>query len=446
MHGIDGGRDRGGKNLIRAGGNSGTTRSPALVGGSGVHLEYSDGTVLLDASNTGGPLGHAHPAMVEAVVEAARFPVATEGQLWAERDAAADELVDIAFAGETDWVGGVRFGLSGSEVNDIALSLAQALTGRAPIVARERAYHGLVGLARDVTLQPQWHGGLSLIDGGVRAPARTTEVRTIAGPDGGIWRTAGSTAPRHPDEQELAAAFPGAAAVIIDYTQGGRYYDAEYQERVAGAARDADCLWIADEVVTGLGRSGSWFAFQGASSRPDLVTMGKPLAGGAAPAGAVVLSKRVLDLLRAAKWQNYSTFRAHPTMIHAVRAHLRVVRAEGLVDRATAGGRRLAAALIELADRHRCVERIAGKGLHWTVELRGPDWHRWFSDTGTPQPADHVVAAARSHGVQIGTSDEAGSLFIAPPLIITDAELDRIIEALDAGLTAADELLSRVVV
>lgn len=219
--------------LVRAGVNSTAPRPPALVGGRGVYLEYADGTTVLDASNTGGPLGHAHPAMVEAVVESARFPVATEGQRWAERDAAADELVDIAFAGETDWVGGVRFGLSGSEVNDIALALAQSLTGRDPLVTRERAYHGLVGLSRAVTVQPQWHGGLSLLTGGVRTPARSSEVRTIAGPDGAVWRAAGSAAARALVDTELTAALSESAAVIVDYTQGGRYYDAGYQERVA---------------------------------------------------------------------------------------------------------------------------------------------------------------------------------------------------------------------
>ena len=431
--------------LVRAGRNASGPRPAALVGGHGVYLEYADGTTVLDASNTGGPLGHSHPAMVEAIVESAGFPVATEGQMWGERDAAADELIDTAFAGEDDWVGGVRFGLSGSEVNDIALSLAQSLTGRDALVARERAYHGLVGLSRDVTLQPQWHGGLSMVSGGVRAPSRVAEVRTIAGPDGGIWRADGTIPFSAPNDAELAAALENSAAVIIDYTQGGRYYDAAYQERVAQAARASDSLWIADEVVTGLGRSGSWFAFQGAESRPDMVTMGKPLAGGAAPAGAVVLSKRTIEMLREAKWQNYSTFRAHPAMIHAARAHLRVVKSEGLVERAAEAGERFASALIQIAERHSSVERIAGKGMHWTIELRGPDWQDWRSDTSESQIADHVAAEARARGVQIGTSDEATSLFIAPPLIVSDDEIDRILEALDAGLAVADSLSTQEV-
>lgn len=410
-----------------------------IVGGTGVFLEYAEGSKRIDASNTGGPLGHAHPAMVEALREAASYPVVNEGHAWAERDAAADELVATAFGGE-DWVGGVRFGLSGSEVNDIALTLAQAISGREPIVARERAYHGLVGLSRDVTVQPQWHGGLSTLAGEVRRPSAGVEIRTIPGPDGTTWLAEGADRPRALATGDLAA-LAGAAAIIVDYTQGGRYYDPGYQEAVAAAARSAGALWVADEVVTGLGRSGSWMQFHGADSRPDLVTLGKPLAGGAAPAGAVVLSKRALDVLDSAKWQNYSTFRAHPVTIHAIRAHLRVAAAEGLPARAAALGEILGGHLAALATAHTSVLRVAGRGLHWTLELQGPDWTTWRSTSTERHLSDAVVATAREHGVQISTSDEPTSLFLAPPLVIEEPELLRVVEALDAGLTTADRIL-----
>ncbi|TPW78265.1 aminotransferase class III-fold pyridoxal phosphate-dependent enzyme [Schumannella sp. 10F1B-5-1] len=413
-----------------------------IVGGEGAYLRTSDGRQLLDASNTGGPLGHAHPAMVEAIVTAARFPVANESQPWRERELAAEELIDIAFAGEGDWIGGLRFGLSGSEVNDTALTLAQSVTGRLPVVARERAYHGLVGLARDVTLQPQWHGGLSHTDGsGVSAPAPGVEVRTIAAPDGAIWMREAAPAASL-DPTQLAAALDGSAAVIVDYTQGGRYHDAAYQDAVATAAADAGALWIADEVVTGLGRGGSWFAFQKGERRPDIVTLGKPIAGGAAPGGAVVLSKELVERLDGVKWQSYSTFRGHPVMVHAVRAHLRVVRDEGLVARAAAGGELLAARLREIAERHPSVQRVAGDGLHWTIELVGMDWREWESTSTETQPSDLVARAMLAAGVKVSTSDEPTSLFLAPPLIATDAELERIASTLDDALAHSDAALS----
>jgi 4-aminobutyrate aminotransferase-like enzyme len=425
--------------LITSGLRTAPDPSRRIVGGEGVYLHLADGTRLLDASNTGGPLGHGHPAMQEAIREAAVFPVVNESHSWAERDEVADELVATAFAGE-DWVGGVRFGMSGSEVNDIALSLAQAVTGRTPVVTRERAYHGLVGLSRDVTVQPQWHGGLSTLAGEVRRPSSGTEVRTIGAPGGSAYSADGATGATVPGDAELSV-IDNAAAVIVDYTQGGFYYDPQYQDAISQRAREAGALWIADEVVTGLGRSGRWMQFTGASSRPDIVTLGKPLAGGAVPAGAVVLSRRMTEILESAKWQNYSTFRAHPVVVHAIRAHLRVAAAEGLPQRAATLGAEFGRMLVEVGHRHSSVLRVAGNGLHWTVELPGPDWRTWQSTSVQPHLSDTVVGEARLRGVQISTSDEPTSLFLAPPLIVTREQLERIVDALDAGLTAADRVL-----
>lgn len=416
-----------------------------LVGGNGVYLHYSDGTTVIDGSNTGCPLGHAHPAMIEAVTQAAALPVANEGQPWFERELAAEELSSLLNkAAGKDWVGKVVFGLSGSEVNDIALSFAQAFTERVPIAVRERAYHGLVGLSRDATVQPQWHCGLSYTNPPhVQTPAAATEVRIIPAPDGALWQRGGKTPSGTQDntalESACESAFEGSAAVIVDYTQGGRYYESPlYQDVIARKAQEKGTLWIADEVVTGLGRCGTLFAFQKGSTTPDIVTMGKPLAGGAAPAGAVVLSKRVIETLDGAKWQNYSTFRGHPVMIHATRRHMQLVEQEGLPERAAYLGMRLGTALVSLAKNHTCVTRVAGSGLHWTVEFEGKDWRTWDSTQVGDNISDVIVRTALKAGVRLSTSDEPSSLFIAPPLIIEEPELDKIVEALDRGLFAGD--------
>jgi 4-aminobutyrate aminotransferase-like enzyme len=425
--------------LLQTGLNAGKIPPVSVVGGEGVYFLLDDGRKVIDGSNTGGPLGHAHPEIVEAVTRASHAPVINEGWLWAEREEAAAELIETAFAGE-DWVGAVRFALSGSEANDLALSLAQAITGRGPLVTRERAYHGMVGLAREMTVQPHWHGGLSKLGGGVQPVPRSTDVRVIPAPVGAKYGGVAAAPLRErltPAPERLA----GSAAAILDYTQGGIYYDPEYQDAVAGAARDAGTLWIADEVVTGLGRSGRWFAFQGAQSRPDIVTLGKPLAGGGAPAGAIVLSKNLVESLGDKSWQTYSTFRGHPISIAAARAHLRIVARDGLIDRVAKLEGVMHHVLVDIAQRHPSVARVDGYGLHWTIELHGPDWRTWYADTDALPAASLVAARALAAGALIGTSGERTSLFIAPPLTIADDELDRLLSALDVGLAAADELL-----
>lgn len=95
--------------------------------------------------------------------------------------------------------------------------------------------------------------------------------------------------------------------------------------------------------------------------------------------------------------------------------------------------------LIEIAERHPSVARVDGRGLHWTVELHGPDWRTWEANTTEAPIASLVAAKALDAGAMIGTSGEQTSLFLAPPLIISEKELDLILEALDEGLFVADE-------
>lgn len=429
------------KRLIQMSFNAGTKPVARIVDGEGVYFILDDGSRVIDGSNTGGPLGHRHPVMMEALQRAISFPVVNDGWFWAEREDAAQELIDIAFEGETSWIGGVRFCLSGGEANDLALSLSQAVTGRSEIATRERAYHGMTGLSRNVTVQPHWHGGLSSHRGGIKPVPRLIPTQVIPSPIGSRYGGDQVDSVIHPDD--VVNTLSQTAAVIVDYTQGGIYYDPVYQNQIASAAQKAGSLWIADEVVTGLGRYGRWFAFQGAESRPDIVTLGKPLAGGAAAAGAVVLSKDLMDQLQDHSWQTYSTFRGHPVMIAGIRAFLRVLVEEGLVQKIAELEDWMEKRLIEIAKKHPSVARVDGRGLHWTIELDGPDWRKWKSDTAELPIISQVALRALEHGALLGTSGEQTSLFIAPPLIIKKSELEQLLEALDQGLQVADEAKER---
>lgn len=413
-----------------------------IVDGEGVDLILEDGRRVLDGTNTGAPLGHRHPDMVAAMKHAASAPVVHEAWTWIDREEAVQDLQRVAFRGEEDWFGGVRFCISGSEANDLALSLAQAVTKRTTLATRERAYHGAVGLARDATVQPQWHGGLSWRHGGVDAVPGAARVVELPPPRG--QRIGGTSEIHDADSRQLARAeqdLADVAAVIIDYTQGATYYSAPYQEAVAGAAERAGALWVADEVVTGLGRTGVWFSFQGADSRPDLVTLGKGLGAGATPAGAVVISRRLAERIDGALWQTVSTFRGHPMTVSAIRAHLRVLERDHLVARVAQLDSVMRNLMSELADRHNSVERIDGRGLHWTVELRGPDWRSWDATMSETPLSTRVAARALEAGALIQTGGESGALTLAPPLISEEHDLERLAAALDHGLFLADHEL-----
>ncbi|MEO3474445.1 aminotransferase class III-fold pyridoxal phosphate-dependent enzyme [Roseomonas sp. CAU 1739] len=423
--------------LLRTGLNAGTA-APRVVGGQGVHFHLDDGRRVLDGSNTGGPLGHAHPRMAQALRDAAGLPMVSEGWSWTGRDQAAEDLFEIGLAGEESWAGAVRFCLSGSEANDIALSLSQALTGRHAIATRERAYHGLVGLARDATVQPHWHGGLAA-EHRTRLPFPGAPVHVLPPPDGLTYDSAtGGARPSSLHFDNAPAMLAQSAAVILDYTQGGFYHDGAYQDAVAAIARDQGALWIADEVVTGLGRAGRPFAFQGGASRPDIVTLGKGLGGGSMAVAAVILSHDVLREMQGSAWQNYGTLRGHPLTMAAVSAYLGILREEALLDRVAALEPFYAQRLTEIARRHPSVCRVAGQGLHWTIELHGPDWRHWLADTPDAPIASRVAGHALGLGAVIGTSGEQTSLFLAPPLVISRDESETLLAILDESLAIAD--------
>ncbi|MFS3137408.1 aminotransferase class III-fold pyridoxal phosphate-dependent enzyme [Gluconacetobacter sacchari] len=427
--------------------NAGGAPPPEVVGGEGVYFILADGRRVLDGSNTAGALGHGHPVMSEIMRRAATAPVVSEGWRWRERDAAAERLMETAFADEQDWVGAVRFCLSGSEANDMALSLAQSLTGRGLLTTRERAYHGLVGLSRAMTVQPHWHGGLSVPGDRERRPSPVAPVHVLPADAWCHYGVDGRPiAPLEDWDSRLACeaeALKRSAAVIVDYTQGGVYYAAPYQDAVARGARAGGALWIADEVVTGIGRAGRWFGFQGGGERPDIVTLGKALGGGSVPVAAVVVSRRVMEALRGTSWQNYGTLRGHPMTVAAVGGYLDVVVREGVLERVRALESFYRETLVQIAARHRSVTRVAGQGLHWTIELAGPSWRTWQADEPGVPLASRVASRALELGAVIGTSGEQTSLFLAPSLIIDEAQSLRLLEILDASLDLADASLAK---
>jgi 4-aminobutyrate aminotransferase-like enzyme len=185
---------------------------------------------------------------------------------------------------------------------------------------------------------------------------------------------------------------------------------------------------------------GHWFQFQAGEARPDIVTMGKGIAAGGAPGGAAVLSKDLLERLKDGGWQSYSSYRAHPIQVAATEAHIRVSDADRLWERSAGFDSWMATRMGQLADAHPSVARIDGRGLHWTIELEGPDWREWEGRDPNPL-ASQVAARILEAGVLVATSGEQTSLFIAPPLIVEEEQLESILSAVDHGLDLADQVV-----
>lgn len=377
-----------------------------LVRGAGAVVTDADGKEYLDL--LGGiavnALGHAHPAVVAAVSE----QVATLGHVsnffthpvvleLAERLLA---LAGAASAGSgkpgSQADGRVLFCNSGAEANEAAFKIAR-LTGRPRMIAAEGAFHGRTMGALALTGQPA-----------KRAPFEPMPAGVEFVPYG--------------DAAALEAAVDDTvAAVFLEPILGeGGVVPAPDGYLAAARAITAErgALLVVDEVQTGIGRTGAWFAHQHAGITPDVITLAKGLGGGM-PIGAVIGLGGAAHLLQPG--QHGSTFAGNPVCAAAALAVLTTIESEGLLDHVAALGKHIAAGVESLG--HPDVTGVRGAGLLLGIVLRSAH-------------APQVVTAARDAGFLIN-APLPDVLRLAPPLILTAEQADSFVAALPGMLDAA---------
>jgi adenosylmethionine-8-amino-7-oxononanoate aminotransferase len=427
-------------------------RIPKIARAEGVWLYGPDGSEYLDAisGSMTANLGYTNPAVVEAMAEAARtLPFLHESRgRSAEVERLAEELLELAPPGFER----VYFTVSGAEAIEAALRIAvlyQRGRGRPerwrPAVTTH-SYHG-------ATL-----GALSAT--GVRRARADYEALLVPFP-----RVSSPFCFRCP----LGLSYPGSGIACADElvalldSEDGRDVAAflfepvianaagsvvpppGYAERVRRACDDVDVVLIADEITTGLGRTGTTFAVDALGLVPDLLCVGKGLGVGYAAISAVLVHERVVAHLPDDRNLLGHNFNAHPIAVAVAREVLRTLRDERLVERARERGERLLAGLAGLR-RHPIVGDVRGAGLLASVEL--------VRDARTLEPFSpearagvRAYEAALDAGLLVlygsGTIDgrNGDHLTLTPPFVVSEAEVDLIVERLDRALAAAAEEL-----
>ncbi|MFQ3567699.1 MAG: aspartate aminotransferase family protein [Aggregatilineales bacterium] len=367
-------------------------RPLTIVRGQGCMVWDEAGRAYLDATSGQGValLGHCHPAVVAAVSEQAATLITCPEIFHNDRRAALYALLAQLLPGDLG-----RFFLcnSGAEAIEGALKAARLLTGRRAIVAARRAFHGRTLGALGLTWNSQYREPFA-----GWTPAEVTHV------------------PFNDIAAAEAAITAETAAVIVEAVQGeGGVYpaDADYLRGLRQLCDAHGALLILDEIQAGLGRTGRWFAFEHAEIVPDIVALGKGLAGGL-PMGAVCW-RSALGALPAGS--HGSTFGGNPLVCAAASATLTTLRDEDLPARSAALGDWL---LTELRDRKLAgVREVRGRGLMIGLELRG---------RVTP-----VLQGLQTRGVLALPAGKT-VLRLLPPLIITREELARIVDAIAAAL------------
>lgn len=361
----------------------------ALAAGDGAVVTDADGKTYLDL--LGGiavnVLGHRHPAIIEAVTHQ-MTTLGHTSNLYATEPAVAlaEELVALLGA---DAPARVFFCNSGTEANEVAFKLSR-LTGRTKLVAAQEAFHGRTMGSLALTGQPAKQAPFEPL------PGHVTHV-----PYG--------------DAQALAAAVDDKTAAVFLEPIMGESGVVVPPEGYLAAAREITArhgaLLVLDEVQTGMGRTGAFFAHQHDGITPDVVTMAKGLGGGL-PIGACLAVGRAAELLTPGL--HGSTFGGNPICAAAALAVLRVLAAEDLVRRAEVLGKSVRHGIETLG--HPLIDHVRGRGLLWGVVLTAPR-------------AKDAEAAAREAGFLVNAA-APDVVRLAPPLIITEAQIDGFIAAL----------------
>jgi taurine--2-oxoglutarate transaminase len=410
-------------------------KAPTVTGGSGAWLHLEDGRRILDMSSLAecSNLGHQHPRVVAAIqAQAAQLCFVTNA--WGARPRAelAERLLQLAgFDG-----GRVFFTLGGADANEHAVKIVRQAVGkpRGLIVARDRSYHGSTHLAM--------------------ALSGDTRTRAMVDPEAlGVSHVESPYAYRCPFGSrdatqcgELAAAAIGrridqlgagnVAAVIVEPNAGSNGIVApdSYWPAVREHTRQRGVTLIADEVMSGFGRCGEWFAWQrhGEAGRPDVITLAKGLTGAMLPLGAIILSADIAARLNDQVLGTGLTYCGHPLACAAGVAALDAYRDEGLIERSRRLGPALLNRLQALSSRHAVIGDVrGGHGLFAVLELVSDRTTRtplapWPQ---TPAPLAALLQDALAEGVSLGARGHL--LLIAPPLVIDEADLDRALSLLD---------------
>jgi len=382
-------------------GNYGTP-PVALARGKGCLVWDADGREYTDliAGIAVSSLGHAHPAITEAVSRQVNSIAHTSNLFLHEGEVAlAERLLGLLGAAGTPADGRVFFANSGSEANEAAVKVVRRRhpAGRTVIVAAENSFHGRTSAALALT-------GKSSI----RDPFKPFGVDVRFVPFG--------------DEHALRAAVrPDCAAVFLEPCQGEAGVvpaPAGYLRAARAACDEAGALLVLDEIQSGIGRTGAWFAHQLEGITPDVITLAKGLGGGL-PIGACIGLGECGAAL--GKGDHGSTFGGNPVACAAALAVLDTIEADGLLAHAAEIGAQLTAGIT--AAGHPLVAGLRGRGLWLAIALARP-------------VAAAVEAACRRAGYLVNAV-QPDAIRLAPPLILAAAQADSFTAALPGILDDA---------
>lgn len=396
-----------------------------IVRGEGVWLFDADGRKYLDMYNNVPHVGHCHPRVVDAICTQA-------GTLNTHTRYLHENVVNYAerLTGKLpDALDTAMFCCTGSEANELALRMARAATGGEGVIVTENAYHGNTKAIYEISPE--------------ECPLEDLPPYVVTVPDPDVYRgryrgdDAGIRYAEHVQEAVDTLMERGIkpAAFVVDtiISSGGVVKPPPgYLTRAAEIIRAAGGLFIADEVQPGFGRTGDHFwGFESDGLLPEIVTMGKPMGNGH-PIAAMVTSRALVEEF-SRNVGYFNTFGGNPVSCAAAMAVLDVLEEENLQANAAQQGQRIVAGLQELAMRHELIGDVRGKGLFIAVEFVDDRKER----TPATETTARIVNDLRDRGVLVGSiGPHSNILKLRSPMVLQEAEVDLMLQTLDASLSA----------
>ena len=426
---------------------------PVAVGGAGITLRLADGREIIDGSGGAAVacLGHGNARVAAAIgAQAAKLAYAHTGFFTSEP---AEALADLILQGSPGGLTHAWFCSSGSEGTEAALKLARQYfveigqPRRTRFIARRQSYHGN-------TLGALATGG-NMARRAIYEPILAEAFSHVSPCFAYRFQHAGETDAAYVDrlaaelEAEFARLGPETVAAfvaepVVGATAGCVPALPGYFERVRAICDRHGALLILDEVMCGMGRTGTMHAWEQEGIAPDIEIIAKGLGGGYQPIGGILIAAKIIAGLNAGSggFLHGHTYQAHPVACAGALEVQRIIREDGLLANVRAMGTRLEAALTDRFGNHAHVGDIRGRGLFRAIELVADRAGKRVFD---PEQKLHerVKRAALDRGLAVypmgGTIDgrQGDHVLIAPPYTVTPTEIDTIVDRLGAAVDAA---------
>jgi taurine--2-oxoglutarate transaminase len=388
-------------------------------------------------------LGHKNPAVIRAIAEQAEaLAYASPAYATEARAELSQKLLEVLPEGLTKFF----FTTSGTEANEAAFKIARMVTGKTKIIARYRSYHGSTMASIAATGDPRrW--AMEPVGGKGHGFVFAPEVNCYKCPIKHTYPECGIACAEY--LEHMIRNESDVAAVIVEPvvgTNGVLVPPKEYMPMLQDMCNRNGVLLIADEVMSGWGRTGEWFAVDNWGVKPDILVTAKGITSAYVPLGLCATTEKIASYFDDHYFSHGHTYEAHPITLKPAVATINEMQRLGLVERSKRMGEYLGPKLKALAAKHPSIGEVRGLGLFWALDLvknrttKEPFNTMKDKVSGTVAVVDKVAADMLKRGIAIQAW--ISHLVVAPPLIVEEKDLDFAVEALDEALAVADAEVS----